>query len=165
MTNKDSSKQTPKPAMDLDTAERLSGSVPPLMRFGAVIVLVQCLAIFVYAASLIYNQLMGASDSTLESDSAAVHFVSLGTAIFLLIIFGFIAFVAVSTLRGKPRSTGAIVLIEAILTGVAFYMFSGGAILLGIATLLSTALVLYTVFNPESARYNEARYELRKAQR
>ena len=41
--------------MDLDTAERLSGSVPPLMRFGAVIVLVQCLAIFVYAASLIYN--------------------------------------------------------------------------------------------------------------
>ena len=70
-----------------------------------------------------------------------------------------------STLRGKPRSTGAIVLIEAILTGVAFYMFSGGAILLGIATLLSTALVLYTVFNPESARYNEARYELRKAQR
>ena len=69
--------------MDLDTAERLSGSVPPLMRFGAVIVLVQCLAIFVYAASLIYNQLMGASDSTLESDSSAVHYVSLGTACLL----------------------------------------------------------------------------------
>lgn len=151
--------------MDLDAAERLSATVPPLMRFGAVIVLVQCLAIFVYAGSLIYNQLTGAGDSTLESDSSAVHYVSLGTAIFLLIIFGFIAFVAVSTLRGKPRSTGAIVLIEAILTGVAFYMFSGGAILLGIATLLSTVLVLYTVFHPESARYNEARYELRKAQR
>lgn len=176
MTNKDSNNQStnssrrkrsraPHPPMDLDTAQRISATVPPLMRFGAIVVLVQCLAMFGYAASLIYTQLVGVDHSTLESESAAANFVSLGTAIFVLLIFGFVAFVAVSTLRGTPRSTGAIVLIEAILTGVAFYMFSGGAILLGIATLLSTALVLYTVFHPESARFNEARYEIRKSER
>ena len=38
--------------MDLETARRASAVVPPIMRFGAVVVLVQCLAMFVYAGSL-----------------------------------------------------------------------------------------------------------------
>lgn len=151
--------------MDLETAERVSAHVPPMLRFGAVVVLIQCLAMFAYAASLIYAQFTGVDHSTLESDAAAANFVSLGTAIFILLIFGFVAFVAVSTLRGRPRGTGAIVLIEAILIGVAFYMFSGGAVALGIATLLSAVLALVGIFHPQSAQYNEARYEIRKSQR
>lgn len=151
--------------MDLETARRASAVVPPIMRFGAVVVLVQCLAMFVYAGSLLVAQVRGVQDSSLESDSAATHFVPLGTAVFLLIIFGFVAFVAIRTLQGRPRSTGAIVLIQAILIGVAFYMVTGGAVALGIVTGISAALVLFTVFHPQTAQYNEARYELRKAER
>ena len=151
--------------MDLETARRASAVVPPIMRFGAVVVLVQCLAMFVYAGSLLVAQVRGVQDSSLESDSAATHFVPLGTAVFLLIIFGFLTWVGLETLRGRPRSTGAVVLIEAIFIGVAIYMFRGGAPALGFATLLSALLALVGVFHPQSREYNEALYEVRKANR
>ncbi|MDK6494192.1 MULTISPECIES: hypothetical protein [Corynebacterium] len=138
--------------------------VPPLMRFGAMVVLVQCLAIFVYVVTLIRDQFL-ATEHTLESDSPVAGYVNIGTAVFLLIIFGYIAFVSVETLRGRPRATGAVVLIEAILGGVAIYMFRGGAVTLGVATLISVVLVLVTVFHPRSRAYNEAQYEERKARR
>ena len=91
------------------------------MRFGAMVVLVQCLAIFVYVVTLIRDQFL-ATEHTLESDSPVAGYVNIGTAVFLLIIFGYIAFVSVETLRGRPRATGAVVLIEAILGGVAIYL-------------------------------------------
>lgn len=138
--------------------------VPPIMRFGAVVVLVQCLAIFVYVVQLLIDQFT-ATDHNLESESAAAGYVNIGTAVFLLIIFGYLAYVAVQTLKGRPRATGAIVLIEAILAGVAIYMFRGGAVVLGIATLISVVLALVGVFHPRSAAYNEAQYEERKARR
>ena len=131
-----------------------------MLRFGAVVVLLQCLAMLGYIIMLIYAQIEGISDSSIESSAEA-----LGTAVFLAIAFGFVAFVAISTLRGRPRGSGAIVLIEAILLGVAFYMFLGGAHLLSAATALSAVLVLITVFHPASVAYQEAMYELKKARR
>ena len=138
--------------------------VPPIMRFGAVVVLVQCLAILVYVVQLFIDQFT-ATDHNLESESAAAGYVNIGTAVFLLIIFGFLAYVAVQTLKGRPRATGAIVLIEAILAGVAIYMFRGGVPLLGTATLASAVLALIGIFHPASRDYNEARYAQRKARR
>lgn len=134
------------------------------MRFSAVVVLVQCVAMFIYAATLIVSQFTDHT-STLESDSPAAGYVNLGTATFLLIIFGYIAYAAVSTLKGEPRATGAVVLVEAILAGVAIYMFRGGVPLLGVATLLSAVLALVGIFHPASREYNEARYAQRKARR
>lgn len=100
----------------------------------------------------------GTAASSLESASAATDFVGIGTAVFLLIVFGFVAFHAARTLAGQPSGRGAIVLIEAILLGVAVYMFSGGAVLLGIVTLISALLALVGVFHPAAVHYWEARF-------
>lgn len=145
-------------------AQNELGTVPAIMRFSAFVVLVQCAAIFIYVATLIVSQFTDHT-STLESESAAASYVNIGTAVFLLIIFGFVGYAAVSTLKGTPRATGAVVLVEAILAGVAVYMFRGGAPLLGVATLASALLALVGIFHPATRDYNEARYELRKARR
>lgn len=138
--------------------------MPNVMRFGALVVLVQCFAIFVYCITLLVSQVQGPGES-LQSDAAATKYVNIGTVVFLAIIFGFLAWVATETLRGRPKSTGAIVLIEAIFFGVSIYMFRGGAVLLGIATLLSAALALVGMLHPQSRAYNEALYEERKSRR
>lgn len=147
-----------------EPAQTTPGTVPALMRFSAIVVLVQCAAIVVYVASLIISQFTEHT-STLESQSPAANYVNIGTALFLLIIFGYVGFAAVSTLRGNPRAIGAVVLVEAILAGVAIYMFRGGIPLLGAATLASAALALIGIFHPASREFNEARYAQRKARR
>lgn len=131
--------------------------MPPLMRYGAYVVLLQCLAVLGYVVSLLVNQFSG-GESVLESDSAAAGYVNIGTAIFLSIIFGFIAWVAAETLRGRPRSQGAVMLIEMILIGVAIYMFRGGAPWMGLATLITAVFTLFTILHPATRRYAEARY-------
>lgn len=137
---------------------------PAVLRYGAAVVLLQCAALFAYAIFLVVSQFTS-HDSTLESASPAAHYVNLGTAAFLFIVFGFVGHAAWTILRGEPRATGAIVLAEAILIGVSFYMFRGGVPLLGTATLLSAVLALVGIFHPQSTAYNEARYAERKARR
>lgn len=134
------------------------------MRFGAVVVLLQCLAMFGYAAWLVAATFTGSANDV-QSDSGAAQYVNIGTAVFLAIVFGFVAWAAIGALRGTPRSVGAIVLVEAILCGVAIYMFQGGAVTLGIVTVGSAVLALVGVFHPQSREYNETRYEQRKASR
>lgn len=138
--------------------------VPPVMRFGAVVLLLQCAAIFVYCVTLVASQ-FGSPAGDLESASAATGYVNIGTAVFLVIIFGFLSWVGVETLRGRPRATGAILLIEAIFFGVSIYMFRGGAVGLGIATLCSAILALIGILHPQTRAFNEALYEERKARR
>ncbi|QPK83715.1 hypothetical protein G7Y29_02630 [Corynebacterium qintianiae] len=150
---------------DRERAETAAAIVPAIVKFGAAVVLVQCLALFGYAIWLIVTNLRGATASSLESDSAATDFVGIGTAVFLLVVFGFVAFHAARTLAGQPSGRGAIVLIEGILLGVAVYMFSGGAILLGIVTAVSALLALVGVFHPTAVEYWAARYEIRMAGR
>jgi len=147
-----------------ESLERDAAVMPPLMRFGAVVVLLQCAAIFVYIGTLIVAQFEG-GDTVIESQSAAANYVNLGTAIFLGVIFGFITWVSVETLRGRPRGQGAIMLIEAILFGVAIYMFRGGAPWLGAATMLTSVLVLITILHPDTRRFAEARYAVARGRR
>ncbi|AWB83556.1 hypothetical protein C3E79_02840 [Corynebacterium liangguodongii] len=139
--------------------------VPAIVRFGGAVVALQCAAMFVYAISLIATNLRaraGGAASSLQSDSGAANYVGVGTAVFLLVVFGFVAFHAVRTVAGRPSGRGAIVLIEAILLGVAVYMFSGGAPALGAATAASALAALVGVFHPAAVQYWEARYELRR---
>lgn len=144
-----------------EAAEIATARVPSVITFGAAVVLVQCLVIFGYSIWLIVTNLRGNSGSTLESASAAVDFVGVGTAVFLLIVFGFIAYHAVRTVTGRPSGRGAIVLIEAILLGVAVYMFSGGAVVLGAVTAVSALLALLGAFHPAAVEYWAARWEIR----
>lgn len=145
----------------IDENERAALAVPAVVKFGAAVVLAQCLALFGYSIWLIVTNLRGTASSSLESASAATDFVGIGTAVFLLIVFGFVAYHAASTVAGQPSGRGAIVLIEAILLGVAFYMFTGGAVLLGAVTLVSALLALAGVFHPAAVQYWEARFHAR----
>lgn len=138
--------------------------MPQILRYGTVVVLLQCAAAFIYVATLLAAQ-FGGGTSTLESESAAAGYVNLGTAIFLTIIFGFIAWVSVETLRGRPRSQGAVLLLELILVGVSIYMFRGGVAWAGAATLLTAAFVLLSIFHPATRAYEEAQYAERRAGR
>lgn len=131
--------------------------MPQLMRYGAAVVVLQCLVMLGFIISLLVNQFSG-GESVLESDSAAAGYVNIGTAIFLSIIFGFVAWAAIETLMGRPRSQGAIMLIEIILIGVAIYMFRGGAPWMGLATLITAAFTLFSILHPATRRYAEARY-------
>ena len=131
--------------------------VPPFLRYGAAVTLVQCVAVFIYIITLLIDQFTD-HDSVLESESAAAGYVNIGTAVFLAVIFGFIAWVAVSTLRGTPRSLGAVMLIECILVGVAVYMFRGGATGMGVATLVTSVFVLLSLLNSTTRGYLEERY-------
>lgn len=142
--------------------ERDAAVMPFQLRLGAVLVLLQCAAMFAYIISLLVVQFRGVSNSVIESESGAAAYVALGTAVFLLIIFGFITWVAVETLRGRPRSQGAILLIEAILLGVALYMFRGGMPWLGAVTFLSAACAIACFLHPDTRRFHEARYALRQ---
>ncbi|WJY67506.1 hypothetical protein CAURIS_02910 [Corynebacterium auris] len=134
-------------------APESAAKVPAPLRFGSVVVLLQCLAAYVYGIWLVVANLSGVADDSLTSDSAAVDYVGIGTAVFIFIIFGFVAYCAVRLMRGTTSGTGAIVLLEAILVGVAFYMFSGGAWALGLATLLSAVLAVVGVFHPASGEH------------
>ncbi|WP_288832923.1 hypothetical protein [uncultured Corynebacterium sp.] len=142
-------------------AGNAEGEPPAVLRFGAIVVLVQCAALFAYALWLAVTNLRGVADNSVESESAAAQYVGVGTAVFIVIVFGFVAYSAVRMFRGRSTGSGAIVLIEAILIGVAFYMFSGGAVLLGLVTLLSAALALAMIFHPASWEYSRAAYARR----
>lgn len=138
--------------------------MPQILRYGTVVVLLQCAAAFIYVATLLAAQ-FGGGTSTLESESAAAGYVNLGTAVFLTIIFGFVAWVSVETLRGRPRSQGAVLLLELILVGVSIYMFRGGVAWAGAATLLTAAFVLLSIFHPATRAYEEAQYAERRTGR
>lgn len=149
-----------------DTDPNAGSPAPPaVLRFGAAAVLLQCAVLFGYAVFLIASNLRGAADGSVASQSRAAHYVGVGTAVFIIIVFGFVAYSAMRLLRGRSTGSGAIVLIEAILIGVAFYMFSGGAWALGTATLLSAALALVGVFHPASWEYLRAIYARQSAAR
>lgn len=157
-----SSKQTS--PTDSRPPEAVAAHLPSVVRFGAAVTLAQCAAVFGYALYLVWENLRGPGGAGLESTSAATGYVGVGTAVFLVIVFGFVAYHAVRTMMGRPSGRGAIVLIEVILAGVAVYMFSGGAVLLGLVTLASVALALIGVFHPSAVAYWAARYEMRTRQ-
>jgi len=137
------------------------GEPPAVLRFGALVVLAQCVALFGYAIWLIVSNLRGVADSSIESQSGAADYVGVGTAVFILVIFGFVAYTAVRLFAGRSVGGGAIVLIEFILVAVAIYMFKGGAVLLGAVTLVSTVLALVGIFHPASWEYSRAAYARR----
>lgn len=152
------SKRESKQAGNAQQPTKAQASVmPQIMRYGNFVVLLQCAAAFIYVITLLVDQ-FGGGDSTLESDSAATSYVDLGTALFLAVVFGFVAWVAVETLRGRPRSQGAVLLLELILAGVSIYMFRGGVPWLGAATLITAAFVLFSIFHPATRAFEEAAY-------
>ena len=98
-------------------------------------------------------------DSSLESTGAAARWVGVGSAVFIFIVFGFVIAASIAMSRGHKWGRGAVVLIEIILAACSFQMMSGGAVALGIVTLVTTLAALYLLmFAPASTKWFAARF-------
>ncbi|OFK65318.1 hypothetical protein HMPREF2806_12215 [Corynebacterium sp. HMSC076G08] len=142
------------------TSPRTSGNGAPASVIAAAgIAVVQSIAVIIFGIFLIVREVSGAENDSMVSDSGATGFVGLGTAIFIFIVFGFVIVGSWAFVKGKRWGRGAIVLVEFILGAMAFQMFSGGSVLLGIVTLASAGLVLYLLMaRPEAAQWAESHF-------
>lgn len=131
---------------------------PAQIRWAGIIAIVQSVIALAFAGFLILRDITGAEERSLVSDSANIAWVGTGTAIFIAIIFGTVIFGAVSMIRGRKWGQGPIVLLEIILLGVAYFMFTGGAWLMGVITALSALAALAFLFNRSSFEWAEASY-------
>lgn len=116
----------------------------------------------VYAVLLIVRDIQGVEDESIAYDSADANTaVGLGTGIFFIIIFGTVVLAAVMMMRGHRWGRGPVVMLEILLIPIAFYMFSGGAILMGIVTITSAIIGLAFVFSPSAVQWAAQQYEQR----
>lgn len=121
--------------------------------------IVQAVIVIGFGCFLIYRELIHAENQSMVSDSSAANYVGTGTAIFIFIIFGYIIVSSLLMLRGKRWGRGGIILVQFILAFSSFQMMSGGAIALGVATLISTLVCLYCLMLvPASQQWFQANY-------
>ena len=106
---------------------------------------------------------MGADEALVESDTAAFAFVGVGTALFILAAFGPMVYGAINILRGGQWGRSIIVFINALLLGIAFFMFSGGAVALGVTTLIAALLALGCALHPASTDWATSNFDKRRA--
>ncbi|APT93076.1 membrane protein [Corynebacterium phocae] len=132
---------------------------PQPVVIAAAIAILQSLIAIGFGLFLAYNSLSGAENPSMVFNSSAPKLVGVGSAIFLLICFGFVIFGAVNLVRGNRLGRGAVVLLQFILAASSFQMFSGGAVALGIATLCSAVIVLVLLmFVPASVQWAASHY-------
>ena len=154
-----SKKKTPSPKNSTPLRKERKEQAPRPVLLAAGIAVVQSIAVIIFGIFLIVREMSGADNASMVSDSGASPFVGLGTAIFLFIVFGFVIIGSWAFVKGKRWGRGAIVLVEFILAAMAFQMFNGGAIALGIVTLASAAVVLYLMMAvPATAQWAEQNF-------
>ena len=137
---------------------------PTILRIGAFTTVLQSLVAFAAAFWLIYRDLqtLGEDSPSLESAAPAADWIGTGTAVFIFFVFGTTLVGGLSLLRGRHWGRGPIVLLEFLLVFVAFYMFSGGAILAGVITAISVVLVLVGMFHRSSVEWFATSYGQRR---
>ena len=134
------------------------GAAPKTVRWAAAIAIVQSIAVICFGIFLAAQDFMG-GDSSLESTGAAARWVGVGSAVFIFIVFGFVIAASIAMSRGHKWGRGAVVLIEIILAACSFQMMSGGAVALGIVTLVTTLAALYLLmFAPAPTKWFAARF-------
>lgn len=110
---------------------------------GAWIAVVECVIGLGYGAFLMIRDFQG-----YEDPGAVIS--GWGTALWFFFIFGAVLTGAVFLLRGKRWGRGPIVMLNLCLAGVAFYMFTSGAITLGLITAIFALGALGCMFNPKA---------------
>ncbi len=132
---------------------------PQPVYIAAAIAIVQSLVVIVFGLFLAYRTVSGADNSSMVFDAATPGWVGVGTAIFLLISFGFVIAGSVAMLHGRRWGRGAVVLLELILAASSFQMMSGGALLLGLVVLFSAlAALVLVLFVPSSVNWAAAQF-------
>lgn len=139
-------------------------SAPAPMKLAAIVAIIQGAIAVGYGAYFAVTQARaGANDELVESDTAAFAFVGVGTFVFILLAFGPMIYGGVNILRGNQWGRSIIVFINALLLGISFFMFSGGAIALGAVTLLSGLLALGCSLHPASIDWATSNFNKRRA--
>ncbi|HZK32548.1 MAG TPA: hypothetical protein VFC72_06525 [Corynebacterium sp.] len=145
----------------MSDASSLPPTAPLSLRFSATVVILQSLVACATGIWLIAQDLRtrGVDSASLESTSAVADWIGTGTAVFIFLIFGTALVAAVALLRGRQWGRGPIVPLEFLLIFVAIYMFLGGAILPGVAVLLSVAFALWGIFDRASVEWFDSSYQ------
>lgn len=125
------------------------------MKVGAGIAIVQSLIVVGYAVLLIVRQFLGYEDASIVNEGENnMAWVGTGTAVFMLLIFGFVIFAAVTLMRGKHHwGRGPIAILQMLLLPMSFQMFQGGAVLLAVLTAVSAIACLVMLFNKQSVEW------------
>ena len=151
-------KNLPSPEVARETAE-----APAPMKAAAVMAVLEGIVAIGYGIYLAVKQVTtGADESLVQSDTSAFALVGVGTALFILFTFGPMAFGGVNILRGNQWGRSIIVFMNVLLLGIAFYMFLGGATLLGAITLLTAAITLVCALHPASTDWATAAFDARR---
>ncbi|MGO2573944.1 MAG: hypothetical protein ACTH8I_08050 [Corynebacterium casei] len=119
---------------------------PPSVIYAALLATLQSIAAIVFGVLLLVRDLSGAENESMVTSTSTASHVGTGTAIFIFIIFGFVIASSWAMIRGWRWGRGAIVLVQFILAASSFQMMTGGSVLLGIVTLISTLLTLFLIF-------------------
>lgn len=153
----------PKKPLPTPDAARATASAPAPMKISAVMAVLEGVIAIGYGIYLAVTQVRtGADDSLVQSDTSAFAFVGVGTALFILLTFGPMAYGGINILRGKQWGRSIIVFMNTLLIAIAFYMFSGGATLLGAVTLLAAAITLGCALHPQSTAWATAAFDARR---
>ncbi len=133
--------------------------MPPTIRWGGIIALIQSGTGLAYALFLIYREMTGQKDPSIVYESAEANtWVGYGTAGFFIIVFGAVFAGALNMLRGRKWGRGPIVMLNIILFPVAYYMFSEGRYLWAAIVALSAAACVAMLFNARSLHWMESQY-------
>ncbi|WP_273415477.1 hypothetical protein [Corynebacterium appendicis] len=155
----------PEPNKNLPSPEvaRATAEAPAPMKAAAVMAVLEGIVAIGYGIYLAFAQVTtGADESLVQSDTSAFALVGVGTALFILFTFGPMAFGGINILRGNQWGRSIIVFMNVLLLGIAFYMFLGGATLLGTVTLLAAAITLVCALHPVSTEWATAAFDARR---
>ncbi|QXA54207.1 hypothetical protein CFREN_02680 [Corynebacterium freneyi] len=126
-------------------------AAPRSVIVGAWIAVVECVMGMGYGVFLLIRDLRG-----FEDPGAVIS--GWGTALWFFFVFGAVLAGAVFLLRGKRWGRGPIVMLNLCLAGVALYMFTSGAISLGLVTALFAGGALACMFNPKAVDWAATSY-------
>lgn len=112
-----------------------------------------------FALFLVLRSITGAPEESIvyETDTAVTS-VGIGTAIFFIIVFGTVIAGAIMMMRGKCWGRGPVIMLEILLLPIGFYMISGHALLLAVATCASAIATLVYLFSPRSLDWAARNY-------
>ena len=140
---------------DTVTAEKLRP--PAVVRWAAIIAIIQSAIGLGFAIILIVREAAGQTDPNLVYESAhANRWVGYGTAVFFIIIFGAVA--AGAMMMFTARGRGPVIMLELFLLVAATYMFNAQQYLLALATAASALLGLGLLFNPRAISWAAQHY-------
>ncbi|GAB3592960.1 hypothetical protein GCM10027580_10290 [Corynebacterium faecale] len=133
--------------------------VPPSIRWGGIIALIQSGIGLAYAFFLVYREMTGQKDPSIVYESTEANtWVGYGTAAFFMIIFGTVFAGAINMMMGRRWGRGPIIMLNIIFFPVAYYMFSEGRYIWAVIVAASAVACMAMLFNARSLHWMANQY-------